>query len=150
MSGATLLAELRQRGAVVTVLGARLRVEGPRGVLTPALKEALAVYKPELLAMLGTEYARRDEIAQVRARFAVNGIEPASDDLRGALEVEDYLERWDTILAEVQQGDGTISRLLHDPALYDSLNATSVEVREMIADFRRNPKEFLTVQLRIF
>ena len=56
----------------------------------------------------------------------------------------------DMILAEVQQGDGTISRLLHDPALYDSLNATSVEVREMIADFRRNPRQFLTIQLRIF
>jgi len=56
----------------------------------------------------------------------------------------------DALLTDVRQGDGTITRLLRDPALYESLNMTSVEVREMIADFRRNPREFLTIQLKIF
>ena len=56
----------------------------------------------------------------------------------------------DALLTDVRQGDGTITRLLHDPALYNTLNSTSVEVREMIADFRRNPKQFLTIQLKIF
>ena len=56
----------------------------------------------------------------------------------------------DTVLAGLQRGDGTLGRLLHDPALYTSLNTTSTEVREMIADFRRNPKQFLTIQLKIF
>ena len=56
----------------------------------------------------------------------------------------------DALLTDVRQGDGTITRLLHDPTLYETLNMTSVEVREMIADFRRNPREFLTIQLKIF
>jgi phospholipid/cholesterol/gamma-HCH transport system substrate-binding protein len=56
----------------------------------------------------------------------------------------------DMVLAGLQRGDGTIGRLLHDPALYNSLNTTSTEVRELIADFRRNPRQFLTIQLRIF
>ena len=56
----------------------------------------------------------------------------------------------DRVLASLQNGDGTMGRLLHDPALFNSLNTTSVEVRELIADFRKNPKKFLTIQLKIF
>jgi phospholipid/cholesterol/gamma-HCH transport system substrate-binding protein len=56
----------------------------------------------------------------------------------------------DTLLTEARQGNGTITRLLNDPALYNSLNSTSLEVRELIADFRKNPRQFLTIQLRIF
>ena len=56
----------------------------------------------------------------------------------------------DTVLAGLQKGEGTMGRLLHDPALYTSLNTTSVEVRELLADFRKNPKQFLTIQLKIF
>jgi hypothetical protein len=43
-----------------------------------------------------------------------------------------------------------VGRLFQDPTLYNSLNTTSTEVREMIADFRRDPKRFLTIQLKIF
>lgn len=56
----------------------------------------------------------------------------------------------DMVLAGLQRGDGTLGRLLHDPALYTGLNNTSTEVRELIADFRRNPRQFLTIQLKIF
>ena len=56
----------------------------------------------------------------------------------------------DKVLAGLQTGEGTMGRLLHDPALYTSLNTTSVEVRELIADFRKNPKQFLTIHFRIF
>ena len=56
----------------------------------------------------------------------------------------------DMVLAGLQRGEGTMGRLLHDPALYTGLNNTSTEVRELIADFRRNPRQFLTIQLKIF
>jgi phospholipid/cholesterol/gamma-HCH transport system substrate-binding protein len=56
----------------------------------------------------------------------------------------------DSVLAGLQKGEGSFGRLLHDPALYESLNNTSLEVRGLLADFRHNPKKFLTIQLRIF
>ena len=56
----------------------------------------------------------------------------------------------DKVLAGLQTGEGTMGRLLHDPALYTSLNTTSVEVRELLADFRKNPKKFLTINFKIF
>ena len=56
----------------------------------------------------------------------------------------------DSVLANLQKGEGSLGRLLHDPVLYENLNNTSLEVRELLVDFRHNPKKFLTIQLRIF
>ena len=56
----------------------------------------------------------------------------------------------DAVMAGIKGGQGTLGKLFQDPALYNSLNATSLEVREMIGDFRKNPKKFLTIQLKIF
>ena len=56
----------------------------------------------------------------------------------------------DGIVTGIRNGEGTVGRLFQDPTLYNSLNTTSTEVREMIADFRRDPKRFLTIQLKIF
>jgi phospholipid/cholesterol/gamma-HCH transport system substrate-binding protein len=56
----------------------------------------------------------------------------------------------DALVAGIRSGEGTVGRLFQDQTLYNNLNGTSVEVRELIADFRRDPKKFLTVQFRIF
>ena len=55
-----------------------------------------------------------------------------------------------TVMALVNAGEGSIGKLLHDQALYNNLNSTSVEVRELLADFRKDPKKFLTIQFKIF
>jgi pyochelin synthetase len=55
-----LLAELLARGASLEVRGHRLRVEAPRGVLTPEIRDALAECKSVLLVLLSqhrTPYA---------------------------------------------------------------------------------------------
>lgn len=39
-------------GAAVSFNGDRLRVEAPRGVLTPAIREALAAHKADLIRLL--------------------------------------------------------------------------------------------------
>ncbi|MBI2819596.1 MAG: MCE family protein [Acidobacteria bacterium] len=56
----------------------------------------------------------------------------------------------EALAASIRNGEGTIGRLFHDPSLYDGLNATSLEVRELMGDFRKDPKKFLTIQLKIF
>jgi hypothetical protein len=55
MTAAALLAELRNRGASVAVVGDRVRVEAPPGTLTAEIRQALANHKATLLAMLSDE-----------------------------------------------------------------------------------------------
>ena len=56
----------------------------------------------------------------------------------------------DTVLTGLRNGEGSFGRLLQDPSLYSNLDSTSLEVRSLLADFRRNPKKFLTIQFKIF
>jgi phospholipid/cholesterol/gamma-HCH transport system substrate-binding protein len=59
-------------------------------------------------------------------------------------------ENLNQVLASLNEGKGSLGRLLHDPAFYENLNSTSLEVRGLLADFRQNPKKFLTIHFRIF
>ncbi len=52
MRPAELLAELARRGVDLTAHGEELHYRGPKGVLTPELRAAVAALKPELLAIL--------------------------------------------------------------------------------------------------
>ena len=56
----------------------------------------------------------------------------------------------DAVMMGIRNGEGTIGKLFQDPSLYNSLNATSLEVRELLGDFRKDPKKFLTIQLKVF
>jgi phospholipid/cholesterol/gamma-HCH transport system substrate-binding protein len=76
----------------------------------------------------------------------------------GKLATDDELHRrlnaavanLDTVLVGIRNGDGTVGKLFKDPTLYSNLNAVSTEMKELMGDFRRDPKKFLTIQLKIF
>ncbi len=55
MSAAALVAELRSAGVVLAVEGERLRVNAPRGVLTPEQRAAIATEKDAVMALLMAE-----------------------------------------------------------------------------------------------
>ena len=54
MSAADLIAELRLRGVAVQATGDRLKVDAPKGTITPELHEALKDHKLEIIALLMT------------------------------------------------------------------------------------------------
>ena len=62
MTAATLLAGLFRLGALVTVVTNRVRVQAPKGVLTPEIRAALAAHKTDLLCLLTFAGEYRDAI----------------------------------------------------------------------------------------
>ncbi|MFH0809361.1 MAG: hypothetical protein V2A77_02650 [Pseudomonadota bacterium] len=52
MSTAALVTDLQARGVRLSAVNGRLRVEAPKGLLTPEVKQALAERKGEVLAYL--------------------------------------------------------------------------------------------------
>jgi phospholipid/cholesterol/gamma-HCH transport system substrate-binding protein len=52
--------------------------------------------------------------------------------------------------AKLNQNTNTAGKLFSDPRLYDNLTGLSGDMRSLIADFRKNPKKFLTVKLTFF
>ena len=56
----------------------------------------------------------------------------------------------DTITARIDQGQGTLGKLSTDPTLFNNLSESSQSLKEFLADFRKNPKKYLTIKLHIF
>lgn len=60
-----LLAELDARGVILAAHGDKLRIDAPRGALTPDLRARLAASKQALLAYLAPEPAAPPEIVRI-------------------------------------------------------------------------------------
>ena len=52
-----------------------------------------------------------------------------------------------TMLDTVNNGDGTLSKLLHDKELYDNLTATTKELHDLLEDVKLNPKRYVHVSV---
>jgi phospholipid/cholesterol/gamma-HCH transport system substrate-binding protein len=54
------------------------------------------------------------------------------------------------VVSDFQNGDGTLSRLVHDDQLLRRWEATALEIDELVRDIRSNPKKYLKVDVRLF
>ena len=52
--------------------------------------------------------------------------------------------------SKLNKSDNSMGKLFNDPQLYDNLTNLSAEMRSLIADFRKNPKKFLSIKLTFF
>jgi phospholipid/cholesterol/gamma-HCH transport system substrate-binding protein len=58
--------------------------------------------------------------------------------------------RLDTVVAGLNTGEGTVGRLLRDQQLYENMNRAVTELRDLLADIRKDPKKYLRVSVSIF
>jgi phospholipid/cholesterol/gamma-HCH transport system substrate-binding protein len=65
-------------------------------------------------------------------------------------ETESTLKNLNNLSARLERGDGSAGKLLQDPELYNNLNVASSEVVKLLYDFRKDPKKYLTIKIRIF
>jgi phospholipid/cholesterol/gamma-HCH transport system substrate-binding protein len=71
-----------------------------------------------------------------------------SDELHNAL--LNSMAKIDALIEKVNNGPGSISMLLNDPSLYQNIDGLTREMNGLMKDFRKNPKKFLTIQLKLF
>ena len=57
--------------------------------------------------------------------------------------------RLNTILTKIESGDGSVGKLLSDPALYNDIRAVLARVDSLTADFKKNPRKYIP-PIRIF
>ncbi len=57
--------------------------------------------------------------------------------------LERSLANVDNLINDVQSGKGTLGKLMKDDAMYNNLNGASKELKELLADFKNNPKRYV-------
>lgn len=64
--------------------------------------------------------------------------------------MNETFDHLNVIAARIDQGQGTIGKLSTDPTLFNNLNTSSQALREFLTEFRKNPKKYLSVRVRLF
>jgi phospholipid/cholesterol/gamma-HCH transport system substrate-binding protein len=132
--------------AVHGSLGELQSVLGDISEITQEQRTELSTLSSSLARSAGRveDLAMREELDRslARADSTLGRLQTASNSLANA---SGSLE---TILGRIDQGEGTLGRLLEDDNLYESLDTTLNEIAELARDLRENPDRY--IRLRIF
>ena len=87
-------------------------------------------------------------IGQITSNFAILSDSLAQAGLSQTVRnLEQTLTSLDTLLKRMEQGEGTMGRLLKDDSLYENLSDASRELDLLLQDFRLNPKRYVNVSV---
>ena len=64
--------------------------------------------------------------------------------------VNQTFDRLDKVSSRMADGQGTLGKFSTDPTLYNNLSESSKSLRDFLTEFKKSPKKYLTLKLRIF
>ncbi len=115
-----------------------LKAEGPRIIrLTDNLNSITGNLKNSndtITAIINNFHNISDSIAQSRIKETLLTLNTAMKDL-------------ETVMAKINNGEGTIGLLLNDSTLYDNLNKASADLDSLLIDVRENPGRYVQVSV---
>jgi len=103
------------------------------------------------------ETLSREELARILEDLAVvaentrefsGDLDETGSELRGmAARADSTFARVNVLLAQVEAGDGTLGRLLQDPAIAMEVEGTLQELQLLLEDIRENPRRYLRLSI---
>lgn len=113
----------------------------------------------ELKALTTSMREASQNVAKATSREEIDRAMKRLDTLSASAErtsatVESSTKALDAVLGRIQRGEGTLGKLSTDDTLYKNLNktlesvdATALEARNLLADLKANPKKYLKVSV---
>jgi len=137
---------------------ARSFTEVTDGVLTTAEEIGAAAEQARATITRVDELLARGEVASTLENLGTisENLRSLSEELGGTnqevrdmiLRVDGTFTRAERLLAKVDDGDGTVSRLIEDPQMASEIEAMVTELKTLLQDIRENPRRY--VRLSIF
>jgi phospholipid/cholesterol/gamma-HCH transport system substrate-binding protein len=60
------------------------------------------------------------------------------------------MNRLSDLADRMDAGEGSVGKLLKDPALYDNTNKLLTDMQDLVKAIRQDPKKYLTIHLKLF
>jgi len=64
-----------------------------------------------------------------------------------AISLEETLNSFHSVMAKIDNGEGSIGKLINDEELYNNLEGASKELEELLRDFKLNPERYVKVSV---
>jgi len=124
-------------------LGARELSTGMMAFQRSVARLDSATSRGEVERIIGETQQAAINLRAVSERLATmsTSLERTEASLRGAL------GKADTVLGRIERGEGSLGLLVNDPSLYRNSDSLVVDLRSLIADFRRNPKRYVNLSI---
>ncbi len=144
----TLVTEIQEQGKVVETLAQANKTFTRMDEMLESNQKDIQTSLENLV--VATEGIREFvESGQVtRAVEGVDGTLARADSLMNNLNIAS--ERLNVVLEKMNDGDGSLARLLNDPLLYDRADSTMASVKRLVDAMRRNPKRHFQVNVLDF
>jgi phospholipid/cholesterol/gamma-HCH transport system substrate-binding protein len=113
----------------------------------------------ELRALTASMRQASENVATATSRVEIDRAMKRLDTLSASAErtantVEGSTKALDAVLGRIQRGEGTLGKMSTDDVLYtnlnktlESVNATSLEMKNLLSDLKANPKKYLKVSV---
>ncbi len=125
-------------------------VKGYRDVLSKTERESLKDIVNNLKTASETIKEKVDnDLSQILS--GLKNVSDQSEDLKQAIvnlkssseSLNSSSKKFENILTKIDSGEGTLGKMINDPALYDNLNALSKDGRELVQDIKDNPTKYM-------
>ena len=71
-------------------------------------------------------------------------------DPKFAKELSDTMSQANQLMAGINQGKGTLGKLVADDTAYANVNKMLIESTNLVTTIRQDPKKYLTIHMKIF
>lgn len=110
-----------------------------------SLDDLLAENKTKFSAILDNATSASEKLNSVSTSFEKANL---SNDLKQTVtKLNATLNSFDSVLSEIDKGNGTIGKLLKDKGLYTNLENASKEMEELLREMKEHPKRFVHFSL---
>lgn len=128
-------------------------------ILLNRLSSIATEQQKELKALTASMREAAENVAKATSREEIDRAMKHLDSLsasadRTAKTVENSTQALDAVLGRIQRGEGTFGKMSTDDALYNNMNSTlesvsaaSLEMKNLLADLKANPKKYVKVSV---
>jgi phospholipid/cholesterol/gamma-HCH transport system substrate-binding protein len=117
---------------------------------TNAISQVLSSRQKELeeaISSASNMMAQLDTLAtdnRPQADSLMANLKASSEELKKiSTQLDQTVDQLNQILAKINNGDGTMGRLVNDPSLYENADSLSIELRNLIKGINENPGRYL-------
>lgn len=102
------------------------------------------VQSKELQATLVMLRSRMGAIDSVRIDSTIRAMQASATTMQAFTgELQSASVKFNTLLAKVDSGEGSVAKLLNDPGLYNDLRRVATRVDSLMLDLMKNPRKYL-------
>jgi phospholipid/cholesterol/gamma-HCH transport system substrate-binding protein len=88
------------------------------------------------------------QLAAVNLRVVAERLATISRSLeRSEASFHSIATKTDTLLGRIERGDGSLGMLVNNPSLYRNTDSLVIDLRSLLADFRRDPKRYVNLSI---